>query len=102
MSECPYYEFQAIDRPPSAADQRELRAISTRAEITSGRFSNHYEWGDLEGDPEEMLLRWFDAFLYVSNFGSYPLSFRVPRIRARPRTRPTSSGRRQPLPRPSG
>jgi hypothetical protein len=79
MSEYQYYEFVAIDRPLSAEDQRELRSISSRAEITSGSFVNTYNWGNLRGDPEKMLLRWFDAYLYISNFGSYQLSFRVPR-----------------------
>jgi hypothetical protein len=79
MSEYQHYEFLAIDQPLSADDQRELRSISSRAEITSGSFVNTYNWGDLRGDPDKMLLRWFDAFLYVSNFGSSRLSFRVPR-----------------------
>jgi hypothetical protein len=43
MSEYQYYEFQAIDRPLSARERRELRACSTRATITSTRFTNHYE-----------------------------------------------------------
>jgi hypothetical protein len=51
MSESRHYEFQAIDRPLDARARRELRACSTRATITSTRFVNHYEWGDLQGDP---------------------------------------------------
>ena len=50
MSEYQYYEFQAIDRPLSEREGRVLRACSTRATITSTRFVNHYEWGDLKGD----------------------------------------------------
>jgi hypothetical protein len=34
MSEFQYYEFRAIDRSLSQREMRELRAISTRAEIT--------------------------------------------------------------------
>ena len=51
MSEYQYYEFHAIDRALSERGRRELRACSTRATITSTRFVNHYEWGDLKGDP---------------------------------------------------
>ncbi|HEX9419983.1 MAG TPA: hypothetical protein VGA81_13095 [Methylomirabilota bacterium] len=51
MSEYQYYEFHAIDRPLSERERRELRACSTRATITSTRLINHYEWGDLKGDP---------------------------------------------------
>jgi hypothetical protein len=35
MSEYQYYEFQAIDRPLDEEDRKELRAISTRARISS-------------------------------------------------------------------
>jgi len=33
VSEYQYYEFQSIDRPLSAAEQRALRALSSRAAI---------------------------------------------------------------------
>ena len=79
MSEYQYYEFQAIDRPLDAAAQRALRDISSRAQITSSSFTNAYNWGNLRGDPEQMLLRWFDAMLYVANWGTRWLAFRLPR-----------------------
>jgi hypothetical protein len=66
MSEYQYYEFQAIDRPLSERERRELRACSTRATITSTRFVNHYEWGDLKGDPRAWMEKYFDAFLYLA------------------------------------
>ena len=37
MSEYQYYEFQAIDRPLTDRQMRELREISTRATITRTR-----------------------------------------------------------------
>src|SRR5947209_1406055 len=61
MSEYQYYEFQAIDRPLSERERRELRACSTRATITSTRFVNHYEWGDLKGDPRVWIEKSLDA-----------------------------------------
>ena len=63
MSEYQYYEFHAIDRPLSERERRELRACSTRATITSTRLINHYEWGDLKGDPRVWIEKYFDAFL---------------------------------------
>lgn len=42
MSEYQSYEFLAIDSPLTPKQQRELREISTRAEITSTRFWNDY------------------------------------------------------------
>ena len=38
MSEYQYYEFVALDRPLTRAEQAELRELSTRATITSTRF----------------------------------------------------------------
>lgn len=50
MSEYQYYEFQALDRPLTKREMRELRKYSTRATITDTRFVNHYEWGNFKGD----------------------------------------------------
>jgi hypothetical protein len=79
MSEYQYYEFLALDRPLTDTQRAELRSISTRAEITATRFVNEYEWGDLKGDPQKMVERYFDAFLYLANWGTRRLMFRLPR-----------------------
>lgn len=78
MSEYQYYEFQAIDRPLSAADREALRALSTRARITTSSFVNAYEWGDFKGDPARLMEAWFDLHLYLSNWGSRRLMIRWP------------------------
>lgn len=78
MSEYQYYEFQAVDRPLSEKEKAELRAISTRAVITATSFTNTYHWGDLKADPRQLLRKYFDAFLYVANWGTHWLAFRVP------------------------
>jgi hypothetical protein len=78
MSEYQYYEFLALDRPLTAEERSELRSISTRAEITATRFANEYEWGDFKGDPRTMMERYFDAFMYLANWGTRRLMFRVP------------------------
>jgi hypothetical protein len=79
MSEYQYYEFLALDRPLTGKQRAELRSISTRAEITATRFVNEYQWGDLKGDPREMLEQYFDAFLYLANWGTRQVMFRLPR-----------------------
>ena len=79
MSEYQYYEFLALDRPLTDQQRAELRSISTRAEITATRFVNEYQWGDLKGDPRTMVERYFDAFLYLANWGTRRLMFRLPR-----------------------
>ena len=35
--------------------------------------------GDLKGDPQQMVERYFDAFLYLANLGTRRLMFRLPR-----------------------
>jgi hypothetical protein len=79
MSEYQYYEFLALDRPLTEKQRAELRSISTRAEITATRFVNEYQWGDLKGDPRKMMERYFDAFLYLANWGTRRVMFRLPR-----------------------
>lgn len=79
MSEYQYYEFQAIDRPLGESESRALRALSTRARITSTSFVNTYEWGDFKGNPGELMEKCFDAFLHLANWGTHELMLRVPR-----------------------
>lgn len=78
MSEYQYYEFQAIDRPLTGADQEALRALSTRARITASSFTNTYEWGDFKGDQVKLMETWFDLHLYLANWGSRRLMIRWP------------------------
>jgi hypothetical protein len=79
MSEYQYYEFQAIDRPLDQAAQEALRSISSRARITAASFTNHYDWGDLKGDPRKLVERWFDLHLYLANWGTRRLIMRLPK-----------------------
>ena len=78
MSEFQYYEFRAIDRSLTQKEMRELRAISTRAEITPTSFVNTYEWGDLKGDPNRFMEKYFDAFVYLANWGTREYMVRLP------------------------
>lgn len=69
MSEYQYYEFTTLDRTLTAAQRAELRACSTRAEITATSFTSEYNWGDLRADPMDWMERHFDAHVYLSNWG---------------------------------
>ncbi len=79
MSEYQYYEFRAIDRPLTKQEMAALRAISSRAEITPTSFVNTYEWGNFKGDPDAFMQKYFDAFVYVANWGTHRFVMRVPR-----------------------
>ena len=78
MSEYQHYEFLAVDRSLDEADRQSLRALSTRATITTTRFVNTYQWGDFSGDPAKLMERWFDLHLYFANWGTRRLMLRIP------------------------
>lgn len=78
MSEYQYYEFQAIDRPLSDKEMRELRSYSTRARITATSFVNDYSWGSFGGDEVKWMERYFDAFLYLANWGTHIIKLHLP------------------------
>lgn len=79
MSEYQYYEFTAVDRPLTAREQAELRSLSTRADITATRFVNTYQWGDFKGNPRQLMECYFDAHLYLANWGTRQLMLRLPK-----------------------
>jgi hypothetical protein len=78
VSEYQYYDFKTIDRALTKTEMATLRSISTRAVITSTSFTNHYEWGDLKADPLKLLAAYFDAFVYVANWGTREFYLRLP------------------------
>jgi hypothetical protein len=77
MSEYQYYEFQAIDRPVTEKEMAEIRSYSSRARITPTSFFNEYSWGDFKGDPDAWMEKYFDAFLYLANWGTHVLKLRL-------------------------
>ena len=79
MSEYQYYDFKAIDHALTKTEMAALRAISTRAVISTTSFTNHYEWGDLKADPLKLLEKYFDAFVYVANWGTREFHLRLPK-----------------------
>ena len=79
VSEYLYYDFRAVGRPLTHREIRELRALSTRAEITATSFVNTYEWGDFKGDPNILMEKYFDAFIYTANSRVFQLVLRLPR-----------------------
>ena len=79
MSEYQYYEFTAVDKPLNQKDMQALRNLSTRAQITPSSFVNEYNWGNFKGDPLKLVEKYFDAFLYVANWGTRWLMLKAPR-----------------------
>ena len=79
MSEYQYYEFLAVDRPLTTAEQAEVRQLSTRARITATSFTNEYHWGDFKGSPDQLMEHYYDAHLYFANWGTHRIMLRLPR-----------------------
>ena len=80
MSEYQYYEWQTIDRPLTAREQMDVNGLSSHMDtVTSTQAIVTYSWGDFKHDPMQVLLKYFDAFLYDSNFGLRELMFRLPK-----------------------
>ncbi|MFD1536907.1 hypothetical protein [Nonomuraea guangzhouensis] len=79
MSEYQYYEFLAIDRPLDEQQQAQVCALSTRAHITASSFTNEYHWGDFRGDPVQLMEHFYDAHLYLANWGTHRVMLRLPK-----------------------
>jgi hypothetical protein len=79
MSEYQYYEFISVDHPLNDKDMQALRNLSSRAQITPSSFVNEYHWGDFKGNPLKLVEKYFDAFLYVANWGTRWMMLKVPR-----------------------
>ena len=78
MSEYQYYEFLAMDRPLTGHQVEDLHSISSRADITPTNFSVVYNYSDLRVNPLELLERHFDVLVYVANWGTRRVAFRLP------------------------
>jgi len=78
VSEYQYYEFRTIDRPLTEEEQAVMRQLSSRVALTPTSAAFTYNYGDFRGDPEKVLAQYFDAMLYLANWGSQQLMFRFP------------------------
>ena len=79
MSEYQYYEFQAIDRPLTPEEQRAVARLSSRVAPHPRRAVFTYSFGgDLRRRADDLLVDYYDAMLYLANWGSRQLMFRFP------------------------
>ena len=80
MSEYQYYEFQAMDRPLTPEEQRAVAQLSSRVEPHPRRAIFTYSFGGgLPRRAEDLLRDYYDAMLYLANWGSRQLMFRFPK-----------------------
>lgn len=79
MSEYQYYEFLAIDRPLTDDEQAVVGEFSSRATITATSFVDEYHGDDFKGDPHHLMRDYYDAHLYLANWGTHQIMLRMPR-----------------------
>lgn len=79
MSEYQYYEWQTLDRPLTEEEQDAVNGLSSHIDVSSTNAVVTYEWSDFKHDPLKVLAKYFDAHLYLANWGSRRLAFRFPK-----------------------
>jgi hypothetical protein len=78
MSEYQYHEWQTVDRVLTLEEQAVVNDLSSHIEVSSSRAVVTYHWSDFRHDPKQVLLKYFDAYFYLANWGSLRLMFRFP------------------------
>jgi hypothetical protein len=78
VSEYQYHEWQAVDRVLTPEEQAAVNDLSSHIEVSSSRAVVTYHWSDFRHDPKQVLLKYFDAYFYLANWGSLRLMFRFP------------------------
>ncbi len=79
MSEYRVYEFLAIDRPLMSEELAYVRSLSRRVQPTATQAMFTYSYGGFPGDPLDLLAKHYDLMVYVANWGSAQLAFRLPK-----------------------
>jgi hypothetical protein len=79
MSEYQYYEWQTVDRLLTAKEQAEVNELSSHIMVSSSKAVVTYNWSSFRHDPQQVLLRYFDAHFYYANWGSLNLMFKFPK-----------------------
>lgn len=78
MSEYQYYEFQSLNHPLSVTALSEMKNLSSRVQLSANSASFVYSYSGFRGDPYEILTKYFDVMLYITNWGTRQLMFRFP------------------------
>jgi len=78
MSEYQYYEFRTDGRILNEGARNKLEQLSSRAIVNSTQAIYTYSYSDFRYDCEEILADFLDIMLYINNFGTRQLMFRLP------------------------
>lgn len=78
MSEYQYYEFRTVGRALTREEERTVNTWSSRGNVTSVSASFEYHYSDFRQDVRKCLEGYFDVMLYIANWGSKRVMFRLP------------------------
>jgi len=76
MSEYQYYEFCSLTKPLSKKVRDVMRSLSSRTYISTHSASYVYNYSDFRGNPKQLLLKYFDVYFYISNWGTVTFMFK--------------------------
>lgn len=79
MSEYQSHEWQTIDRVLTPEELAAVNGLSSHIDVSSSRAVVTYHWSNFRHDPKQVLLKYFDAYFYLANWGSLRLMFRFPK-----------------------
>ena len=79
MSSYEHYDFQTIDRQLTKVEQEEIGSWSSRSYPTASQATFTYHYGSFKKDFYQSVKNYFDAGLYVANWGTKHLVFKFPR-----------------------
>lgn len=79
MSEYQYYEWQRLESPLTMDEQNAVEALSSHIEVSAMQASVSYNWSNFKYNSLTVLAKYFDAYLYFANWGSYDLAFSFPK-----------------------
>ncbi|MCA9564003.1 MAG: hypothetical protein KC561_10965, partial [Myxococcales bacterium] len=55
-----------------------MREICSRAEISSHRFQNEYDYGELKADPSQLMARYFDVAFFMQFWSDWYFAVKLP------------------------
>jgi hypothetical protein len=79
MSEFQQYQFRKIGEPLSAEAKKEISTWSSRTIPSSHSATFVYHYGDFPKDEQYVVEKYFDMMLYVANWGTRRLLYRLPK-----------------------
>lgn len=78
MSSYQFYEWQTLDRSLTPQEQAEVGKLSSHIHVNAAGAWVEYSWSSFGHDAADVLARYFDAFLYMANWGDRRVMFRFP------------------------